>query len=1027
MKELALTLGDDSRSWRAIAPGSNQLSITQVTDAGAPLCLSFEFPDGLGFVVARREGVLEMPETYSLRCRVRGDAPRIGLEFKLVDRSGFNVWRWRTSAFEASSAWREVVVHGRDIEFAWGAQRRDHPRGIAALEIVLVAESTGAGILYLKDLAVCDDTYRRTPVVAASSATRDAPPTDLLAKVHGVAWLSTGAGDQFITIDFQISRELSALEIVWVAAHRPAAFVVQLSDDGTTWRNAYAVTAPPGWRSYCFLPATVTRHLRLKLKVGTAAVVGIESIDVKPWAFARSLDSFFGSIAEAAPRGAFPKYLLGQQSYWTVTGSSASGPQVLINTEGMVEIGPGAYSIEPLVHTDGRLVTWAAVRLEQRLQDGYLPIPSVLWRATTFTLATTVTVISCDAAEPTLILQYQLQNLAPTVQEFTLFAALRPFQVTPPWQRFESYGGLARIESLTWDGSSVLINKLQRAIPLTAPAAFGACAFDQGALLDYLTARTVPSRTAIDDPFGQASGALQFDFSLAPGVTHSVVLTIPLESCGDVQTLISTLTPSPPIQIANAANGWSALLNQCKFELPMSAQALNTTLKTAAAHILINREGPRLQPGPRRYARAYLRDGVIMGAALARFGAIEPLRDFLRWYSSYQAADGKLPDCVDAQGAEWLPEFDAYGEFIFGVMEVFRLSGDLAFLTECAPAATAALNTLERLRAERLTPAYTRPEQRMFYGLLPESMSHEGYMAHPVHAYWDDFWALRGFTDAADMATALGQHAEARRRTALRETFARDLQQSIIACLEHHQLDTLPGAAELGDFDPAASAVALTIADALPYLPTTIVNATFDRYLAGLRERAAGTMAWGNYSAYEVRVVGALVRLGRRRDAHEVLNFMLADRRPLAWNQWPEQSWRDIDAAGFLGDLPHTWISAEFILATLSLFAYERAMDDSLVIAAGIPGEWLSDGFEIIAEGLHTRYGMLTYRVRQPSAECVMLVLEGTLTLPRGGLVLQPPLPRPLLAVEVNGERLDHFDADSCVVHQHPASITLRF
>jgi len=48
------------------------------------------------------------------------------------------------------------------------------------------------------------------------------------------------------------------------------------------------------------------------------------------------------------------------------------------------------------------------------------------------------------------------------------------------------------------------------------------------------------------------------------------------------------------------------------------------------------------------------------------------------------------------------------------------------------------------------------------------------------------------------------------------------------------------------------------------------VNAdTFDKYLAGFRERTRGAENWTNYSAYEIRIIGALVRLGRRREAVE--------------------------------------------------------------------------------------------------------------------------------------------------------------
>src|SRR5262249_31238447 len=89
------------------------------------------------------------------------------------------------------------------------------------------------------------------------------------------------------------------------------------------------------------------------------------------------------------------------------------------------------------------------------------------------------------------------------------------------------------------------------------------------------------------------------------------------------------------------------------------------------------------------------------------------------------------------------------------------------------------------------------------------------------------------------------------------------------------------------------------------------------------------------------RILGALVRLSRRDEAHEVLGFFLGDRRPQPWNQWPEISWRDPRSPGHLGDVPHAWIGAEVVLAVLGLFAYERPADNALVLAAGISDAWL--------------------------------------------------------------------------------------
>ena len=94
-----------------------------------------------------------------------------------------------------------------------------------------------------------------------------------------------------------------------------------------------------------------------------------------------------------------------------------------------------------------------------------------------------------------------------------------------------------------------------------------------------------------------------------------------------------------------------------------------------------------------------------------------------------------------------------------------------------------------------------------------------------------------------------------------------------------------------------------------------------------------GTVEWSDYSAYEIRIIGALVRSadGRGHGIHAVH----AGRQASCWNQWPEISWRESQGPSFLGDLPHTWISGEFILAVRGLFAYGRGEDNSLV-AAGI-------------------------------------------------------------------------------------------
>src|SRR5262249_32430384 len=149
---------------------------------------------------------------------------------------------------------------------------------------------------------------------------------------------------------------------------------------------------------------------------------------------------------------------------------------------------------------------------------------------------------------------------------------------------------------------------------------------------------------------------------------------------------------------------------------------------------------------------------------------------------------------------------------------------------------------MENLRSQRLTAEYQAPEKRACYGLLPESMSHEGYMAHPAHAYWDDFWALRGLKDAVTMADILGHREQAHRLTAFRDAFCAPLFTSLHATIQERTLDFIPGSVELADFAPAASAIAVALVDELHHLPQVALAQPFDKYLAGFRERVRGTI-----------------------------------------------------------------------------------------------------------------------------------------------------------------------------------------
>src|SRR6185437_13590066 len=227
---------------------------------------------------------------------------------------------------------------------------------------------------------------------------------------------------------------------------------------------------------------------------------------------------------------------------------------------------------------------------------------------------------------------------------------------------------------------------------------------------------------------------------------------------------------------------------------------------------------------------SWIRDGTMIAESLLRLGQAPVAAEYLRWYASHQFANGKVPCCIDARGADPVPENDSPGEFIFLAGEVYRYTHDRALLDAIWPHVDAAAAYMGRLRHSERTGTTQDGARPATYGMLPASISHEGYSEKPMHSYWDDFWALKGYESAAAIAQALGRADAVHDLAGARDEFAADLVASLRATAASHRIDYLPGSVELGDFDPTSSTIALAPGGDERFLPAELVKPTFERY-----------------------------------------------------------------------------------------------------------------------------------------------------------------------------------------------------
>ncbi|HEV7733687.1 MAG TPA: discoidin domain-containing protein [Candidatus Binatia bacterium] len=1011
----------DLAGWLPVASGLARLDVVRDVgpDGGSAMRLDFDFAGGGGFVVARKELALRLPETWALAFALRGAGPNNRLEVKLAAPGGENVWWYHEKAFELPARWEPMRIRSSQVEFAWGPAGGGAIAELGAIEIALAAGPGGRGSLWLADLRFVDRTVRAAPVVRAGSAQPGHGPEHLFAAAPATSWRSDGGAPQWLEVDFQDEREYGGLVLHWEDGRRARAFRVLTSNDGVVWRTAHTTTHADAARSWVYMPGTSARYLRLDLDDSAGDGFGLTRIEVRPFEFSRSLDSFFRAVAADQPRGDHPRWLAGEQSYWTPIGLADGDTCALIDEEGRVEVDRGTFSIEPFLFADGALVTWADATVSQALEDGRLPIPSSVWRIDGLVLRTTAFAARIDG-RPVLFVRYRLEHDGPP-RTVRLFVTCRPFQVTPPWQAFGTLGGTSPIHEIEGSAHGLRIDGARTVIALTPADGAGVATFDQGGVVAHLHGGDVPPRAHVADAFGFASGALRFDVALPASGAREVHLAIPF---GTTDAALAAGTRGDAV-LETVRREWRERLGQMTVRLPASRQVWADTMHTAVAHVLVLRDDAALQPGPRRYTRSWIRDGAIMAAALLRMGCAEEAREFVRWYAPHQKADGDVPCVVDRTGPDWLVEHDSHGELVFAVADCVRFGADRAFLDALWPAVQRAAGFLERLRDLRLVAEFDSPEKRAFRGLLPESASHEGYLAHPVHSYWDDFWAVRAFGDAAYLADLRGDAEEAARLLGLRDAMRTDVRASLEATIATRGLDYIPGSVEWADFDPTATSNAISLLGELPTMPSVAVARTYATYLAGFRARRDGEMPWKNYTAYEVRIVGALVCLGERAAANELASFLIGDRRPAAWNQWPEISWRDARSPGHIGDVPHAWIAAEWVLSFRTMLAFERPEDDALVVAAGVPAEWLDED-DVTVDGLATWWGTLGFTLRRVAGDAVEVALRGDVD-PPGGIVLRPPLGGALVAVEIDGTPGAGFVADGVTVRRCPATVVLRW
>jgi hypothetical protein len=452
-----------------------------------------------------------------------------------------------------------------------------------------------------------------------------------------------------------------------------------------------------------------------------------------------------------------------------------------------------------------------------------------------------------------------------------------------------------------------------------------------GDVLDHLDGE----QAAVTCDVGLATAAALY--RLEPGRDGEVTARVELRE---------TTASGRAVTRATAPPGWAeALRGACALDVP---DRRTQFLFDAAVRALVLHAPGDVYPGPYTYKRFWFRDAAFILEALLALGLLARARRALDGFPARQDRSGYFR----SQEGEW----DSNGEAIWALDRYRRLSGER--LPDALVRAVA--SGAEWIRRKRLRDALDAPHA----GLLPAGFSAEHLGPNDFY-YWDDFWSAAGLRAAAAIVREAG---EGRPAAGWEEEADR-----LLAAVDRAVARTAGrcgGAVPASPYRRMDSGAVGSLAAGYPLRlwapgdPRLLATADFLLERCLVRGGFFQDMIHSGVNAYlTLHLAQVLLRAADRR--HEALVRAVAELASPT-GQWPEAI-HPHSGGGCMGDGQHVWAAAEWVLMLRNLFVREEG--ERLVLASGLPDDWLAGPATLRLGPTPTPYGPIAVEVRPRGGE----------------------------------------------------------
>ncbi|MCP4426204.1 MAG: hypothetical protein GY803_17070, partial [Chloroflexi bacterium] len=359
-------------------------------------------------------------------------------------------------------------------------------------------------------------------------------------------------------------------------------------------------------------------------------------------------------LAVSHPNWPLPGWTRGAYYAWTFTGAPAAANEALISNKAAVAPWAEAPIVEWWFLTnDGELLTPDPTL---SLLDDTLPIPQAHWEIGGMTFDATL-VSQFDGGG----VHWQLaaQNNGTESAEGTLLAIVRPLAISNEMRPIYA-AGFNRRGALWVNGSSFLTAS-------ETPDQFGVAVLSE--MMAGLMNGRLPTTRYLDCvPDGMGTAVLAFPLSLSLNAQKNISLAFPSDLSAPLNEL-----PDPrrvDEALAQTQSAWRDELGTPDIEIPDGF--IMNAYKASLGYLLIALDPDGPHPGPLNHDALWVRDAAYIGETLISLGRADIVTGYLPSLTAHQREDGYVPAVIDADGPWDKEEWDAQGQLIFLIAELYR-------------------------------------------------------------------------------------------------------------------------------------------------------------------------------------------------------------------------------------------------------------------------------------------------------------------------------------------------------------------